>query len=369
MLLGGEARSCLAATRSLGLAGYKVIVCSEKKHCLSSVSKYSHNSLAYPSPLHFKEEFQSWLSKIVLSEKPDWLIPLTDTNMEAVLEIEAELRASTQIPTVSNELFSKVSDKSALLELANELGLNTPKTISPDTATVSEIKSFPYPAVLKPQSSAKAGANRKILYPTSAEEVINLIKENKGFILQQKISGVGVGVFAICKDGKTSSLFCHKRLLEKPPSGGVSVLSESISPEEAPVEHASKLLQELNWQGVAMVEFKKHTDGKFYLMEINPRFWGSLQLAVFSGVDFPKLLLSAKEEQTSSYQYGLRLRWLLGSFDHLLIRLKKEGIPKVFPIISKNSLQISLSKKTSFDVFRLSDIKPFLFELKNWFWR
>ena len=63
-------------------------------------------------------------------------------------------------------------------------------------------------------------------------------------------------------------------------------LSRNANPEEKQ-RLKQELLDELNWHGVAMVEFKVTEDGTPYLMEINTRFWGSLQLAIDAGVDFP----------------------------------------------------------------------------------
>ena len=84
------------------------------------------------------------------------------------------------------------------------------------------------------------------------------------------------------------AFFAHKRLRERPPWGGVSVLSESAEPDPRLKALARQLLDDACWHGVAMVEFKVAPDGTPYLMEINTRFWGSLQLAIDAGVDFPR---------------------------------------------------------------------------------
>jgi predicted ATP-grasp superfamily ATP-dependent carboligase len=95
------------------------------------------------------------------------------------------------------------------------------------------------------------------------------------------------------------------------------------------VEAARKLLAAAEWQGIAMVEFKRDIrDGRAKLMEINGRFWGSLQLAIASGVDFPVLFLhqltqsAQKRGLEDNYRIGLRMKWFLGTLDHLLIRLR-----------------------------------------------
>ena len=92
------------------------------------------------------------------------------------------------------------------------------------------------------------------------------------------------------QNAEPRALFVHKRLREYPLSGGPSTLRESVvRPEVA--ELAVRLLRALNWFGLAMVEFKVDPrDGVPKLMEVNPKLWGSLSLAIASGVDFPALL-------------------------------------------------------------------------------
>ena len=126
-----------------------------------------------------------------------------------------------------------------------------------------------------------------------------------------------------------------------------------------------------------MVEFKEDSKGKARLMEINPRFWGSLQLAIDAGRDFPKLLLetfSASAEEANhlcsrlpAYQVGARLRWELGCLDHLLIRGKENPARALSDLVMRNSLQILRSpRQTSLEVFRWDDPLPFFAELRQY---
>src|SRR5262249_42882381 len=112
-------------------------------------------------------------------------------------------------------------------------------------------------------------------------------------LLQQRIVGPGVGIFLLLWSGGLVATFAHRRIREKPPSGGVSVYRESIAADPRLVACSLALLRQFAWEGVAMVEYKiDATTGVPYLMEINGRFWGSLQLAVDAGVNFPELLVS-----------------------------------------------------------------------------
>ena len=84
---------------------------------------------------------------------------------------------------------------------------------------------------------------------------------------------------------------------------------------------AHRILESVGWHGVAMVEFKVTAEGTPYLIEVNGRFWGSLQLAIDSGVDFPWLLYQlangTKVDEVTGYAVGVTWRWLLGDFTRL----------------------------------------------------
>jgi predicted ATP-grasp superfamily ATP-dependent carboligase len=109
----------------------------------------------------------------------------------------------------------------------------------------------------------------------------------------------------------------------------------------------------LKWNGVAMVEYRvdsRTNEPKF--MEINPRFWGSLQTAVFSGIDFPYLLykLGIENECKDSFEYeaGKQVRWLF--FGDILWFINSKKSLKDFFIFTRNGL--------SYDIFSWSDLGP-----------
>lgn len=91
--------------------------------------------------------------------------------------------------------------------------------------------------------------------------------------------------------GELVAYFMHERIHEVPPTGGPSAMATFDDPELIAV--GSKVLcGELKWHGVAMVEFKKDVKDDLYkLIQMNPKFWGSLGLSIATGVDFPYLLM------------------------------------------------------------------------------
>lgn len=396
LILDGESRSALAVTRSLGHAGYEVGVASSEDDALAATSKHCAVFFRIPDSRADAVEFRSEVMRLAREWKPDFLFPMTDLTMQVLERDLPALGALTRIPLPTPESLARVNDKHSLLELAAELGLNVPESLvipafqhrtQEDT---QKIKRFRFPAVLK-QRSTEASLDgtfirTPVYYPKNADEALSHVSVSTlgqeasiPFLLQSRIVGPGVGVFALMRDGEPLALFCHRRILEKPPSGGPSVLSEAIAESEAPVDDALKLLRALRWTGMAMVEFKRDESGKFYLMEINPRFWGSLQLAIDSERDFPRLLCEVFSSQIGStpesaaayratlapYRVGTRLRWLLGTIDHALIRFRDEPIRALLDVVLRNALEVLRHPRTTrLEIERREDPRPALTEIR-----
>jgi predicted ATP-grasp superfamily ATP-dependent carboligase len=181
-------------------------------------------------------------------------------------------------------------------------------------------------------------------------------------------------------DDAPLAVFAHRRLREKPPAGGVSVYRESIPADPVLVQSSVALLQHFQWRGVAMVEYKvDESSGTPYLMEINGRFWGSLQLAIDAGVDFPTLLVRAAAGEhvasVTSYRVGVRSRWWWGDVDHLLARLRHSprtlALPPGAPGRFRTFLQFMRlwSPPDRNEILRARDPVPFLHETLEWLHR
>ncbi|HEV8411449.1 MAG TPA: hypothetical protein VGQ30_13135, partial [Gemmatimonadaceae bacterium] len=137
-----------------------------------------------------------------------------------------------------------------------------------------------------------------------------------------------------------------------------------------------RMLDELDWQGVAMIECKLDlATGRHSLMEINGRLWGSLQLAIDAGVDFPALLVACASgnsvAQRAPYRVGVRSRWFWGDVDHLYMRMTKsaralhlEGaFPSRFEVIREF---LSLPRRGDRgEIWRLRDPAPALLEMRR----
>jgi predicted ATP-grasp superfamily ATP-dependent carboligase len=157
----------------------------------------------------------------------------------------------------------------------------------------------------------------------------------------------------------------------------VSVYRESIEPDPVLRERALALLDAFAWQGVAMVEFKvEGATGTPYLMEVNGRFWGSLQLAIDAGVDFPALLIEAAADRPApplgEFRAGVRSRWWWGDVDHLIARMRRSRAALDLPGDAPGrwtAIRDFLHVRPGIDrneVLRWNDPAPFLRESLDW---
>ena len=265
--------------------------------------------------------------------------------------------------------------------MAEELGIPIPATWyadNPDSLPV-DLDEPIYPLVLKPGRSwlFKQGKwdRVSVRFAQNASEARNILNDDPAFrahpfMLQDCVTGHGAGVFALYDHGKPLAFFAHRRLREKPPDGGVSVLSESIAVDPVMRSHARALLDKANWHGIAMVEFKVSPDGTPYLMEINTRFWGSLQLAIDAGVDFPWLLyqLACGElvDPVDRYRVGIRLRWLLGDLDNLYLTLRDRNYSLRKKLGALGHFVTPSPFRTRHEVNRWGDSGPCWYELKEY---
>lgn len=380
LVLDGNQRASLAAVRSLGSKGLWVAVAESSSPSMAGMSRHSRGCYSYPDPQISPRAFFESLQDLIAELGITFLLPITEVTTYAVLRYRQELPNSVTLPFPSDPSLEMLANKNKLFELASEQGVRIPDTIycqnrSDAVAEIARIRKFPI--ILKPFKSKILTEERilstHVAVAKDADQALKILRENAffdfPFTIQSFVEGNGQGLFALFDKGQPICYFAHRRLREKPPEGGVSVLSESAPLDEQLKNAAEKLLRAAHWHGVAMVEFRVSHDGAGYLMEVNPRFWGSLQLAVDSGIDFPwwLYLMCTGQALPNMRWKRRRVRWVLGDLDRLFIILKA---PYSAYSLRQKLLEIAVffrpSFRTSHEVNRWSDVKPFWFELKQY---
>lgn len=374
--------------RSLGRAGYRVLVSSARGRSLAGFSRWTAAEFALPDPLTDPAKYEAEVRRLVAAERIGVVIPMTEPSLLALAPLRDSLPGCV-LPVADLVRFRAISDKEGLLAAAPTLGIAIPSQrviASPAVAAATVMSDVAYPVVVKPARSVGESADgartklrvRHAAGSTELREVLNAMPEAAyPLLIQQRIVGPGIGIFLLRWGGRTLASFAHRRIREKPPSGGVSVYRESTVPPPGLVALSEALLDRYDWQGVAMVEYKiDGNTGVPYLMEINGRFWGSLQLAVDAGVDFPALLVAAalgrEPSVVQEWRPGVRLRWWWGDVDHLLARLRRSDAELALPPGEPSRIGAVLQFLRLWrpgdrnEILRWTDPLPFVWETLEW---
>jgi predicted ATP-grasp superfamily ATP-dependent carboligase len=316
----------LGIVRALGKIGVKPYVISTRKWSLSGLSKYAAAEILV-SEDYTVEELLTFLE----AKKINLIILVGTNSFKKIVPWKIQLESrGIEIITVEKDTQDIAFSKVATYELAARLGVPFPKTVYPKTFEDLEVMKdlISYPCVIK--GLYEVGGNI-VDYVYDKNDLSNKYKkickkynltEADGLpMLQEYVTGQGCAFFAVYNNGNCGPTFQHKRLREYPISGGASVCAESFK-YEALEKYGRMLLDSLNWHGVAMVEFKLNENETPILMEINPKFWGSTDLALDAGVNFPKFLidiyLGKKIIYSSNYKFPFRYHWpLSGDLFHV----------------------------------------------------
>lgn len=314
LVTNADYANALAAVRSLGEHAIEVVCGSEHRRSQSFCSTYCSKRVVYPS-VSSEDEFIRAIGQTAGSEKLDAIIPIGYSENVVLSKRLGDLPGSVKVPVAPWKAMRVASDKSQTMRLAERLGVGVPKTFD----TVDDVDS--YPVVVK-----SVGGSGRVRYVNSAEELRST--PLKDAIIQEYIPGDGYGFFSLFNHGELRATFMHRRLREYPVTGGASTAAESVFDPELK-RQGLRLLSELGWHGVAMAEFKKDSrDGRFKLMEVNPKFWGSLDLSIASGVDFPylatRMAVDGDVEPVTDYRVGVRYRWLM-PYDVLHVLARPES--------------------------------------------
>jgi protein-tyrosine-phosphatase/predicted ATP-grasp superfamily ATP-dependent carboligase len=305
LVLDGHSRAALETMQSLGRTGAQIDLAATTKDCLAMHSRYAARKLKQPVQI---AEFHTWLRAQDAKRNYALIVPATEASLLALRQLNENdpLRLKAVIP--GNAALETALDKEKTWQLAHQLGVPSPTSVLiSSVAEIGQVEQFP--VVLKPTHSKVpiAGELRTLAVAVVKSEAERQEQLRRWLPFtpvqqQQYVFGRGVGAEFLFDRRKKVWHFTHERVHEYPLTGGASSYRRSIAPPANLLRDAEKLLTALNWHGVAMVEFKMDALGRYWLMEINPRFWGSLALSIDAGVNFPLGLLQVARGQEPSAQ-------------------------------------------------------------------
>ena len=330
VITDGKYRSSIAAARMLGRGGWRV------------VATQTRGDLALEPPV-FTSRYVSqgrWLDGSVDDpDYPDRLYALLTEYDHPVLfcvgaaTLNAVSRQRERFAQVCDfliappDVLDALNDKEAVHRRCGELGIPVPREYEGEPER--------YPVVIKPRCGEKFGLKAKDRYAVAnnareyAAKQSAMSKYDPHPIVQQRVDGAGAGASLLLdRDSRLIAAVCHRRIREYPASGGPSTCCESFYDENL-IGQAYRLLSSFGFVGMAMVEFKGE-----YVLEVNPRVWGSFPMTERTGSPFAcRYAQGAAGERLDyapqDYETGVRMRFTLNDGAAMLDYLR-HGRPGPF---------------------------------------
>ena len=320
LVLDAHLRHSVAIVRSLGRKGIEVICAAPSRWFPARTSRFVAGScvLRYDTASPVEE-----LLSIIERESIEVVIPAGLPGNELICRHREALGRVVRAPFNDLVAFERLANKRDTLELARSLGIPHPRSVQILGLDRLDdvVQELAFPVVFK--SVLDQGTVRYARDATELRAIAEgfwrsnraLIDAGRFPLAQEYIHGTGHGYYALADSGAVIAHFMHRRLHEVPASGGPSAMAVSYRDPEL-MRLGERFVAETAWTGVVMLEVKKNTrDGRYYVIEANPKFWGSLDLSIAAGVDFPWLLyellvLGSVSTEPPEYRDDCVFRWL-----------------------------------------------------------
>jgi predicted ATP-grasp superfamily ATP-dependent carboligase len=364
----GESHLLIYVVNSLSqIKGIKIYVMANTKYLPIRFSRYLHHFSYYPktnNPL-------DWISNInheVEKNDIDLIMPIFEEGIEAIIKFKEKIDSTKLCLLSAYNDFQTANNKWLLAQHVVTNNISAPKSFL-CTSTDSKNKTqFKFPVIVKP-IVASGGGDGVFLFKKK-EDLFNYIQGYKladNLLVQEYVEGFDIGCSVLCKSGTILAFTMQKATLLnsnpfKPLLGVEFVYNKEL------FKTVEKLMQSLNWSGVAHIDLKFDiVTETFKLIEINPRFWGSLDASLSAGVNFPYLYCLASFDEhfhISNYKHIeylnlkgffkklIKNKSLIFDFDFILnnTQLKymfKDPLPTIlkYSIFMKNILASGFKKK------------------------
>ena len=386
-MLDGHSAAALAFTRSLGRAGHWVAVGSQVGICApAEVSRYCRARFRYPVSTDDAAGFVDAILAYARSENINLIIPITDWTTAPLSQRRTLFDGACRIAIGPHSAIESSADKYATVMMARECNVATPSTtLVSAVADLDRVEKLIFPVVVKDRFSARWMGNRAVFgsvaYAYSEADLKKKIEKRIALagdvLVQEFVPGRGIGFSAFCEGDRIFAPFVWLRVRETDPRGSGSSARKSIPLTPDLIEGSHALIKRIGFQGICMLEYKlEEKSGRAVLMEINGRPWGSIQLPIDSGIDYPRYIadwyLESKLPPVEvRYKKGILCRRIVGELTHLenVLNGAPPGWPKPYPSRLLTILKLAMPwyPGVRFDDIWLSDPGPGVAGLVDWF--
>ena len=286
----GESHLLMYVINSLSqIKGVKVYVMSNDKYIPMRFSRHVHHFSYYPKTDNEKD-WISYINEEIKRHNIDIVMPIFENGIEAVIKNKNEIVCNTLDLFPEYKNFEMAKNKWLLTNHLLSQDIPFPKSILFASSLPVEVENFRFPIIMKPIKGSGGGDG--VCLFQNRDEFFNYLNHNTiagEQIIQEYVKGYDIGCSVLCKDGDILAFTIQKATMLntnpfKPLLGVKFVYEEELQ------RIIEKLMRSLNWSGVAHIDMKYDEEEKlFKILEVNTRFWGSLEASLMAGVNFPHL--------------------------------------------------------------------------------
>lgn len=308
-------RTGVAGMRGLGRRGVDVLALGAGPLAAGLWSRYASARAIAPLPERDPAGFIDTLARLADRHGSVVVYPSGEASIDAVLNARSMLPALVRLPYPGAEPLRLLRDKPSLAQLAADVSLTTPRTLFTGSVGALPKSSFPSSCVIKPARPGGALATaRAITCTIELHDVLTALPAHEEVLVQERLTGrLGAVAVVLARDGRLLARFQQRASRTWPRTAGASGQAMSIAPDETFICRIAAMLRAAGYWGLAEVQYLEDSSGAA-IIDVNPRFYGSLPLALACGVNLPAAWHAAVADvdlpSPTPYRVGVTYRWL-----------------------------------------------------------
>jgi predicted ATP-grasp superfamily ATP-dependent carboligase len=316
LLVGDAYYGAIAAVRALRAAGYSPWLAVDEPGAYANRSRARAGTVVVSSPRFDGERFVRELADAATRLSVAAVLPGAEPYLLTLAGHETDF-PGIALGVPPRKIVERATDKESLTKVAAAVGLQTPPTEKVVRGNNELVGTFGFPAIVKPRHTwiqnmdgTVSTYSARYISADQVEQATEHLPDGGGLV-QPYIPGQLIGVAGVSWEGRMICALHQASIRIWPARSGGSSYAETIPPNLELERGVSRLVQTIGWSGLFQAQFIRSSRGEHYLIDFNPRVYGSLALAVAAGLNLPGIwadLLLGRRPEVGGYRVGTRYR-------------------------------------------------------------
>ena len=324
----------VSVARALAAEGFEVsaIASAHARPAAAHLSRSVSERLVFADPLTARGRFLDELEGVVARADYSVLIPGADASLLRISSGRARLEPHVRLGLPDHERVERSLSKADLVASAERHALDPPQTIACATAEEASAaaRELGFPALVKPlrtiDDDMKPPRRLSSVWVEGQRELGREMARLGGAgLIQRRIPGAVVSFAGVFAGGRLLAEVFSRYARTWPPNAGSACYSQTLEAPASLRRRVAALLEDFAWEGIFELELMEATDSTWHAIDINPRPYGSMALALASGANLPALwcrhLLGETPDPVRAAG-GLFYRWTDADLCHGLWQLR-----------------------------------------------